>query len=404
MNLLVGIALLAASLVLLALQRRRAKALLGGNFPVDVQQGFAAIDLAADGLLAGRELTDGAIEECGAAFSRLFEFLSQRYGTEDNCQFGPDRVTFYLYCIKLAALEHPDHGAWPFKARLRAGLAQSLLREVESSADAWRHLAWVTPALLTRDVAAAERLYRKLPPVLARLALQWVNETLIGHKEFNDVSSSQALLRSLGARAPSIPPRTQDPLTSEQRWALSVTVDPSYALDARAGLADPLPPAVCRWILDRTWEIDDAESAVEQLEWLRDEGHRTQLAEELERLNTGELEPAKRAFLAAHERRLREYGILAIDLCRLIGLARTAYKAGYIDEPTAWRFILPAAQTLRSTYPSWCALGEDDLLGDRYLAENNQAESNIEASVEWLKQSPSSPWQVLEWQPTRLPQ
>ena len=110
-----------------------------------------------------------------------------------------------------------------------------------------------------------------------------------------------------------------------------------------------------------------------------------------------ELVPETRAFLREHESRLREYRIVAFDLCRLVGLARTAHRAGYVDEPTAWRFILPAALKLQTTYPSWRALADDFLLGNRYIAEGHQSDPSVEGNVEWLKQSPSSPWQMLQW-------
>jgi len=57
-------------------------------------------------------------------------------------------------------------------------------------------------------------------------------------------------------------------------------------------------------------QLGDACSAVSR-QWLRDEGHRAQLAQDLEQLNTAELQPKTQAFLSAHERQLREYGILA---------------------------------------------------------------------------------------------
>ncbi|HET7542039.1 MAG TPA: DUF1266 domain-containing protein [Polyangiaceae bacterium] len=399
--LLLGLAL---ALILLAawlmdLQRRlKWKASEGGRYPADVREGLALIDLAAEGVLVGREPTDGALEESGAAFSRFHRYLNQRNHTENNNRFAlADRAAFYLYAIKLSALQHPDHNAWPLMASLRAGFIQPLRREIRASQDGWTQLAFITPALLARDVALAEHLYRKLPPKLARIALEWVQDTIASYKDFNHVPSSHRFLQALGVPLPSIPPRAEDPLTSEQRWAISVAVYPSYARDPRAALSEPLAPAVCRASLLRWWEVSDRDSAISILEWLLEQGHSEQLADELELLSTDELSPEKRAFLLGNESELREYLIVAFDLCRLVNVARSAHKAEYIDEGTAWHFILSAARKLHETYPSWSDMGDDYILGNRYFSGDHKADPGHRASVEWLQQSPSSPWRTIAW-------
>jgi Protein of unknown function (DUF1266) len=397
MGAVLGLLLLAAWLM--EVQRRlKWRADLGGRYPVEVRRGLELIDLAARGLLVGREITGGALTECGEAFTQLFRYLQKRSGTDNNQRFAvADRAAFYLYAVKLAALEHPDHNAWPLRASIRAGLVKSLRPMLGLTQDAWTQLAFITPALVARDVDLAERLYRKLPPILAQIARQWINETVIGYRDFNHIPSSTRLLAALGAATPSIPPATADPLAPDQRWAISVAVYPSYASDPRAGLADPLPPAVCRLALVRWWEVTDPESAIGMLEWLLDRGHREELARELDLLSTDELSPAKRAFLIENETELREHQIAAWDLCRLVNVARSAYKAGHIDEPTAWHFILAAARELRDTYASWSDLGDDYLLGLRYFADDHQADPTHRASVEWLQRAPSSPWRTIAW-------
>jgi hypothetical protein len=133
------------------------------------------------------------------------------------------------------------------------------------------------------------------------------------------------------------------------------------------------------------------------LEWLLDHGHSEQLADELELLSTNESSPEKRAFLLENETELREYLIVAFDLCRLVNVARFALKAGYIDDATAWHFILAAAQKLHETYPSWSDMGDDYLLGYRYFSDDHQADPGHRASIEWLQRSSSSPWRTIAW-------
>ena len=395
-NLLLSAALLATAVTVFVLQRRARSG--GGQKPLsaELQSHLAPVERAAEGLLRGDELSDAALSECGAAHDRIYDGLCRRNGTTDNTEFSPaDGERFYLHCIKLAALGHPDHGAWPLKARLRTHLAPSLVRKADTAQDPWLRLAAIPPALLVQDVEAAARLYRTLPPVLARLALQWVTETTIGHQPFNHVPSSQAWLRAVAAPAPAAPAPERDPLTREQRWALSVSVTPSYAFDSRATLGEPLPPAAARLALLRDWEIDDAESALDTLQWLLDEGHRAQLAQEL--ANPDGLDQKKHAFLRESLTLLRAYGMAAIDLCHTIDISRSAHTAGYLDEPTAWHFVLSAARKLQTSYPSWLAMSDDYLLGVRYLADGEPADPTLLAYIDWMRHAPSSPWQTIAW-------
>ncbi|HEY0462694.1 MAG TPA: DUF1266 domain-containing protein, partial [Polyangiaceae bacterium] len=366
--------------------------------PEDVRRALARLDRAADELLAGAEVTDQGLAECEEAFAHFFRYLCKKNNTKNNQRFfGPDQAAFYLNAIKLAALQHPNHNAWPLMAPIRRSVLSRFRRERVSSRNDWCRLALVTAALLDQEVALAERAVRALPPVLARIATQWVRETTVGYAPHNHVPSSRLLLQTLGAEVTGPPPLQSDPLPRDQRWALSTAIYPCYGAEGRVGLADPLAPAVCRRALQIWWEVEDGESAVGMLEWLLEAGHRQQLAEELELLDTAELTPKKRAFLGQNGAALRRYSIAAWDLCRLVNVARTAHRAGFIDESTAWHFILAAARELRRIYPSWSALGDDYILGNRYFSDNHQPDAIHRASVEWLQNSPASPWHRVPW-------
>ena len=57
---------------LMAVQRRlKWKASEGGRYPAQVREALALIDLAAEGLFSDREVSDGALAECAAAFSEF---------------------------------------------------------------------------------------------------------------------------------------------------------------------------------------------------------------------------------------------------------------------------------------------------------------------------------------------
>lgn len=371
----------------------------------EAQSALARIDRVAEELLREVEVTDASLAECEEAFDQFYRYLSKKNGTRDNRAFAePDRTTFYLYAIRLAALQHPNHNAWPLQAPLRRMVLGALRRRMDESPDDWTRLAFVTAALLEEDVASAVRSVRALPPVLARVATEWVQESTVGYAPYNDVPSSRRCLQELDAEVTGPPPPERDALPRDRRWALSVAVYPSYGSDSRVGLAEPLAPAVCRRALEIWWEVDDSESAVGMLEWLLVSGHRAKLQRELGLIDTNELEPKHRLFLRENRVVLGKYSIAAWDLCRLVNVARMAYTAGYIDEATAWEYILAAAREVRRIYPSWRALGSDYILGSCYFSSDHTPDPVHRASVEWLQTSPASPWNRIPWEAfDRLP-
>ncbi|HET9959950.1 MAG TPA: DUF1266 domain-containing protein, partial [Polyangiaceae bacterium] len=375
--------------------------------PKPVQEALARLNEATEPMLAGMEVTDADLEELDRDFEQFYRYLCRKHLTKTPLKFSePDRAAFYFYATKLAAVQHPNHFAWPLMSPLRGRDSRVFLREADNNH--WARLALVTSALLKKDVALAERRVRELPPALAEIAIQWVRETAVGYAPYNHAPSSELLLRALGAEITGPPSPQEDPLPRDQRWALSAGIYPSYGSDSRVALAVPLAPAVCRAALKMWWNVDDSESAVSVLEWLLAEGHGQELRQELGRSDADELskgqsrkmsieEKRKRAFLKSNGAALRKYSIKAWDLCRLVDVARSAHKAGFIDEATAWEYILAAARQLRRAYPSWRAIGDDYLLGNRYFEKGGDPNVIQRACVEWLQNSPASPWNRISW-------
>jgi hypothetical protein len=360
---------------------------------------LALIDDAAARQLQGGIVSDGTLRECGAAVQEYYLHQSRLFDTNDDTQFTPDaKVNVYLYATKVAILAHPDHDDWPLRSAIRHEVLERLRDHLHKQTDPWTKVGLVVPALAVRNVELALSLYRELPPAFALVARTWVLESTIGYQDFNHVPSSLRFLEALGAA--STPPTistSNDPLSQKQRWAISTAVFPSYARDPRRSLADPLPPPVCRLALERWWGIASAESATRLLTSLRDVGHRAKLTDDLVTLERNHPDDARLTFVRQNEGALRKHGILAWDLCRLVQVARTCHKAGFLSESDAWRWILDAARQLNGTYPSWQEMGDDYVLGSRYFEDDYQAEPVHRASVEWLKTSPASPWRRIDW-------
>jgi hypothetical protein len=369
-----------------------------GFLPPDVQAGLLTIDAAAAASLDGAAVSEETLKKCGLAVQAFYRHLSRVTGKQDNSAFSPEQqASFFLSAVKVATLDHPDHNAWPLMASIRRSVLEPLTARLGSEQNAWIKLALITPALLRRDVEFAARLYHELPARLAAVARAWVLESAIGYKDFNDVPSALGFLEQV--KAPTAPMLlADDPLDAARRWAISVAVHPSYARDPRIALEDPLPEAVCRLALDRWWSITDEESALATLCWLRDAGHREELAQTLQALEDDDDDGDERAsFVRTHTAELRSHAILAWDLCRLVQVARTCTKAAYLSEAQGWSFVVSAARDLQQEYASWDAMGDDYLLGNRFFASGAEPEPIHRASVEWLERAPESPWRRLPW-------
>jgi hypothetical protein len=122
-----------------------------------LDESVARIDAALRRARAGLEVTDRVLADAGAAFDALYEALSRAHGTEDNRRFEGDRLFFYENALKLAALEHASHDAWPFRSDIRGLLADDVRRALARRDDAWLRLTAIQPLLLDGDVTGARR-------------------------------------------------------------------------------------------------------------------------------------------------------------------------------------------------------------------------------------------------------
>lgn len=174
-----------------------------------------------------------------------------------------------------------------------------------------------------------------------------------------------------------------------------------------------------RTVLSDDWDVGGPEQVVETLRWLSEEGHRAEY-EELrgqlvdagpiaEPLALLEEESAKR--MSARERQdferkvacvaghgQRHPTILAWDLCRLVSVARFGAGAGYLGDDDAWRWILEAANRLRSTFGSWREMSDNYSVGREFWGDTDSKEPYEQARVSLLDSgNTESPWNRLPW-------
>jgi hypothetical protein len=71
--------------------------------------------------------------------------------------------------LKLAALDHPDHNAWPVMSGVRGQLWGTLQKRL-GTGDTWLHLCAIQPALMQGQVEQALKSYSRIEgdPFLSR--------------------------------------------------------------------------------------------------------------------------------------------------------------------------------------------------------------------------------------------
>ena len=165
--------------------------------------------------------------------------------------------------------------------------------------------------------------------------------------------------------------------------------------------------------LKQSWGVEDRESADETLEWVIEEGHRTEFADDmkyLEECGLGEIPAEERvaALLAVFELTeeeavtyVREYEIYenygehaidAWDYCRALNLMSFYHVAGYYEKEEALDKSLEIAKELQAKYTSWDELMESYLCGYEYWAEESSEERR--AIYEELKGRENNPYAV----------
>lgn len=147
-------------------------------------------------------------------------------------------------------------------------------------------------------------------------------------------------------------------------------------------------------VLKEGWNVTSKETAIDVLEWLVNEGHRTEADEVYKVIKAGKGEnytdlnktiklydkatSTMKAQLGFKEEIFNNVNTVAAwDTDRLVTVARWCCSAGYITEEEAWKYINKAVAMAQSSFSSWeeyyisCAYGRaiafdgdiDELIG-----------------------------------------
>jgi len=342
----------------------------------------------------GDVATDVELDACGAAVVALWNALAARFGTQENAKLPErERADYYLTVLKLAAMEHPGHNAWPLRSDLRALALQEIRRRLAAAPDPWLGVGAIPGVLAWGDAAAAVEIFDHVAndTFLSRLVTSWADAMRIDYPSKHDAAAIGRFLEAVRPVAPWNEPASSVP--HDRRWLLHTSFFPSIALDSRTTLAEMRPASAVRAGLAQGWRVKDAPSARSVLAWLRDEGHSAQLQDDLAAPGAPS-KPERGAYIEANRAALERYRIRAWDLGRMVQVARGARKAGYLDETEVWSWIEEAGVEIVATYDSWDAYAADYAMGSGYFDPTNPND-NHRAMAMWMMTDPTSPYRRL---------
>lgn len=208
-------------------------------------------------------------------------------------------------------------------------------------------------------------------------------------------------------------------LSSSQLWALAAgdillhangfTYAYEYAPDEESCSFDVLKNVLLR----EGWSIVDEESAYRILNWLAEEGHRTdfnQLRGILRVMTTkqqdlyiaslqDEYKEINARIVQRYDKLLPESGILAWDLGRVATICHFCAEVGYIPREYAWSYLLNNANQVQQSYRSWTEYGLAYIIGRQFWQKELDASStstHLESIQRQLTDS-DCPWSFLPW-------
>ena len=211
--------------------------------------------------------------------------------------------------------------------------------------------------------------------------------------------------------------RGAEPLTTAQQRALNVgAVIASMRLEYVNCLETQPSKKSGKKSLEEMWGITDGESAIATLEWLKNEGHRSEydeilmqrLAKERGESNGGDCGKAfneeTAALLDDSWKKLLEKQALdasnfkttkAWDLGRMVNVARWCFGYGFISKEQAWEYIFHAYDAASSEYANWEEFGKAYIVGRAMWDGPTVATDVTIECVERLHSHKKSPWRAL---------
>lgn len=235
----------------------------------------------------------------------------------------------------------------------------------------------------------------------------------------DDIASFKASCSKFHEEVPEAENNFSAEMTDTIRWfnaSYAILTDlNSWDYNLFGGLpANDDSQAVVQQMLPEWWDVTDRASADETLEWILNEGHRTNFAEEMKTLeengvsaNTssedliamlsndyGFDEDEAQSYANAYAM-YTEFGPDAIsgwDYCRAMNLLGYYYIAGHYSEQEALDKSLEVAQTIQPLFESWDELIDSYLRGYEYWAGGDSEERR--AVYEEIKTREDNPFQV----------
>jgi hypothetical protein len=175
--------------------------------------------------------------------------------------------------------------------------------------------------------------------------------------------------------------------------------------------------------LSQTWGVTSTKTALETLDWLLGEGHRTYFegvvsiyradrvrwnkaaydvfedgAKGLEYVHhLADAMPALEAAGIVRNREDLDRGAIAWDMARGIGVARLAYDAGFLREGDAWQIVIAAADMVRRRLSSWDELVRSYVMGKAMWSGPGEELDSIIEKVRRLLAGTDTPWADQPW-------
>ncbi len=215
------------------------------------------------------------------------------------------------------------------------------------------------------------------------------------------------MLRSLFAHTKTIPIESLPPARA---WAIAAGANMAALREDRLDtLATGKSAQEMRTMLHDWWDIHDAKSLSETLDWLEREGHSARyrqaralvgdVSEQEYELILAQVSGKARMQLQVARRNplSPQQALRGWDLARSINITRAAFDAGYIDETRAWFEIMGAAQILQLTFRSWRELSDNYLLGREFWGGGEATAKYLEQKARWLLENSAGPWRRLDW-------
>ncbi|MFT9819170.1 DUF1266 domain-containing protein [Lysinibacillus sp. NPDC056185] len=162
-----------------------------------------------------------------------------------------------------------------------------------------------------------------------------------------------------------------NPLPKEKQHLLAYGANLAlYRTDSPRILPIDVDNETLREVLSSYWDVNNSLEAIETLEWLLTEGHRTRFGQLHMALKAGqsfseeEVGKSQECFEAAQEAMMKKLSftksdfervdtIAAWDFDRAVNVARWSYIVGYITEEQTWSYITRAADAGSHAFQSW---------------------------------------------------